>query len=39
MEARPLEKLVADRCPGPYVEVLGVMAGEPVDWEQHARIR
>jgi hypothetical protein len=39
MEARPLEKLVSERFPGPYAEVLGVMVGESVDWEQHARLR
>jgi hypothetical protein len=39
MEARPLEKLVSERLPGPYAEVLGVMAGETVDWEEHARVR
>jgi hypothetical protein len=39
IEARPLPGVVSDGGADLYRETLSVMAGEPVDWEQHARIR
>jgi hypothetical protein len=37
MQARPLEAVVQPGAVEPYREVLDVMAGEPIDWEAHAR--
>jgi hypothetical protein len=37
VSARPLESIVRPEGIEPYREVLDIMAGEPIDWEAHAR--